>query len=71
MARGTTAGLGDYERRYREILGELTEIGFIRSGSVAPRYNYPGKANCRCHADSAASAGAVLPVDCQSRGQKR
>jgi hypothetical protein len=51
MARGTTAGLGDYEQRYREILGELTEIGFIRSGSVAPRYNYCGKANCRCHAD--------------------
>ena len=42
MARGTTAGLGDYEQRYREILGELTEIGFIRSGSVAPRYNYCG-----------------------------
>ena len=40
-----------YERRYRELLGEITEIGFIRSGSVAPRYNYCGKANCRCHAD--------------------
>jgi hypothetical protein len=51
MARGTTAGLGDYEHRYREILGELSEIGFIRSGSVAPRYNYCGKVNCRCHAD--------------------
>ena len=33
------------------ILAELTEIGFIRSGSVASRYNYCGKANCRCHAD--------------------
>jgi len=51
MARGRTAGLADYEQRYREILGELTEIGFIRSGSVASRYNYCGKANCRCHAD--------------------
>lgn len=51
MARGTTASLADYEQRYREILGELTEIGFIRSGSVASRYNYCGKANCRCHAD--------------------
>ena len=51
MARGTTASLADYEQRYREILGELTEIGFIRSGSVALRYNYCGKANCRCHAD--------------------
>jgi alkanesulfonate monooxygenase SsuD/methylene tetrahydromethanopterin reductase-like flavin-dependent oxidoreductase (luciferase family) len=51
MAHAKTAGLKDYERRYRELLGELSEIGFIRSGSVAPRYNYCGKANCRCHAD--------------------
>jgi alkanesulfonate monooxygenase SsuD/methylene tetrahydromethanopterin reductase-like flavin-dependent oxidoreductase (luciferase family) len=51
MAQAKTAGLKDYERRYRELLGELSEIGFIRSGSVAPRYNYCGKANCRCHAD--------------------
>jgi len=51
MARRSTAGLADYERRYRELLSELAEIGFIRSGSVAPRYNYCGKANCRCHAD--------------------
>ena len=51
MARAQTIGLEDYERRYRELLGELAEIGFIRSGSVAPRYNYCGKANCRCHAD--------------------
>jgi hypothetical protein len=51
MPRGKNADLADYERRYRELLGEITEIGFIRSGSVASRYNYCGKANCRCHAD--------------------
>ncbi|MDQ6798377.1 MAG: hypothetical protein M3011_10250 [Actinomycetota bacterium] len=51
MPRRKPAGLADYERRYRQLLGELGEIGFIRSGSVAPRYNYCGKANCRCHAD--------------------
>jgi hypothetical protein len=51
MTPGKTAGLADYERRYREILGQIGEIGFIRSGSVARRYNYCGKANCRCHAD--------------------
>jgi hypothetical protein len=51
MARAETADLAEYERRYRELLGELTEIGFIRSGSVASRYNYCGKPNCRCHAD--------------------
>jgi hypothetical protein len=51
MARAQVTSLADHERRYRELLGELAEIGFIRSGSVAPRYNYCGKANCRCHAD--------------------
>ena len=51
MARTKAATLADYERRYRELLGELAEIGFIRSGSLAPRYNYCGKANCRCHGD--------------------
>jgi hypothetical protein len=51
MARAKTAGLAEYERRYRELIGEIGEIGFIRSGSVASRYNYCGKANCACHAD--------------------
>jgi hypothetical protein len=51
MARSRAARLADYERRYRELVGELTKIGFIRSGSLAPRFNYCGKANCRCHGD--------------------
>lgn len=51
MTRAKTTGLAKYERRYRALLDEITEIGFIRSGSVAPRYNYCGKSNCRCHAD--------------------
>jgi hypothetical protein len=51
MARSRAARLANYERRYRELVGELAAIGFIRSGSLAPRYNYCGKANCRCHGD--------------------
>ena len=51
MARTKTERLADYERRYRELLGELADLGFIRSGSLAPRFNYCGKPNCRCHAD--------------------
>lgn len=43
--------LADYEQRYHQLLAEITKLGFIRSGSVAPRYNYCGKANCRCHGD--------------------
>ena len=51
MARSKAARLADYERRYRELVGELAAIGFVRSGSLAPRYNYCGKTNCRCHGD--------------------
>jgi hypothetical protein len=51
MSRSKGPTLTDYEQRYRELLGQITEIGFIRSGSVAPRYNFCGKPNCRCHAD--------------------
>lgn len=51
MARTTAARLAAYERRYRKLLDELTEIGYIRSGSLAPRHNYCGKPNCRCHGD--------------------
>ena len=52
MARATRAPtLTEHEQRYRELLAQITELGFIRAGSVAPRFNYCGKANCRCHAD--------------------
>ena len=51
MAPSKAAKLASYERRYRELVGELAAIGFIRAGSLAPRYNYCGKANCRCHGD--------------------
>lgn len=51
MPRTKAPTLTEYERRYRELLGKVAEIGFIRSGSVAPRYNYCGKPNCRCHAE--------------------
>ena len=52
MAKATrTPTFTEHEARYRELLAEIGEIGFIRSGSVAPRYNYCGKPNCRCHAD--------------------
>jgi hypothetical protein len=51
MPRAKTKTLTDYERQYQELLEALSGIGFVRSGSVAPRYNYCGKANCRCHGD--------------------
>jgi alkanesulfonate monooxygenase SsuD/methylene tetrahydromethanopterin reductase-like flavin-dependent oxidoreductase (luciferase family) len=51
VARTKTPTLVEYEQRYRELLDEIGEIGFIRSGSVAERFNYCGKRGCRCHAD--------------------
>jgi hypothetical protein len=47
----TAARLEGYERRYRELAHQLADIGYIATGSVAPRYNRCGKANCACHAD--------------------
>ena len=51
MARDKAPTLAEHERRYRELLAEIGEIGFIRSGSVARRFNYCGTPSCRCHAD--------------------
>ena len=51
VARRRAPTLGEYEQRYRQLLAEIAHIGFIRTGSVAPRVNYCGKPNCRCHAD--------------------
>lgn len=52
MARATTADrLAGYERRYRELAGQLAEIGLVSSGSVTRRYTRCGTAGCRCHAD--------------------
>jgi hypothetical protein len=51
MTKQTATRLERYERRYRELARELAGIGYIAAGSVAPRYNRCGKANCRCHGD--------------------
>jgi hypothetical protein len=60
MPRAKKKTLADYERRYHELLEALADIGFVRSGSVAPRYNYCGKANCRCHGDPPEPHGPYL-----------
>ena len=50
-AKRTTNRLEAYERRYRELACQLADVGYVASGSVAPRYNRCGKASCGCHAD--------------------
>ena len=47
----TASRLATYERRYRDLLGELSALGFVSAGSVALRYNRCGKPSCACHAD--------------------
>lgn len=52
LARATTADrLADHERRYRQLAGQLAEIGLISSGSVTRRFTRCGTAGCRCHAE--------------------
>lgn len=43
--------LDGYQRSYRALLAELTQIGFISPGSVVVRYTSCGKPGCRCLAD--------------------
>jgi hypothetical protein len=47
----TTKRLAGYERRYRELAQQLADIGYIMSGSLAPRFTRCGKPQCACAAD--------------------
>lgn len=40
-----------YERDYRALTAQLTEIGFISPGSLVARTTSCGKPGCRCQAD--------------------
>ena len=47
----STERLAGYERRYREIAGQLATIGLIHSGTITRRYTRCGTPTCRCHGD--------------------
>jgi hypothetical protein len=52
MARTTPKErLASYERRYRELAGELADIGLISAGSITRRYTHCATPGCKCHAD--------------------
>lgn len=40
-----------YQAKLQHLAGELTDIGFISSGSVVRRFMPCGKRGCRCQAD--------------------
>lgn len=52
MARTTPQErLANYERRYRELAAQLSEIGLICSGSVTHRYTRCATSGCKCNGD--------------------
>jgi hypothetical protein len=38
-------------RRYRALLDEISQLGFIATGSLIQRYTECAAPSCRCHAD--------------------
>ena len=51
VTKRTATRLAAHERRYRDLARQLSDIGYIASGSVAAHFNCCGKPNCACHAD--------------------
>lgn len=51
MSAAHQSRLASYERRYRDLARQLSEIGWIASGSVALRTSRCGKAYCACASD--------------------
>ena len=43
--------LARLQRRYRALLDQVQDLGFIATGSLIERYTTCTKAGCRCHAD--------------------
>lgn len=43
--------LARLQRRYRALLDEIQDLGFIATGSVIERYTACTATGCRCHAD--------------------
>lgn len=47
----STRQLESYGRRYRELTRRLADIGYIASGSLAPRFTRCGRTSCMCAAE--------------------
>jgi hypothetical protein len=47
----TDTELARLQRRYRTLLEQIRDLGFIASGSLIERYTACTAAGCRCHAD--------------------
>ena len=51
MARSTAQRLATYQRRYRELVAQLGDVGYIAAGSITCRHTRCGTPSCRCHGD--------------------
>lgn len=51
MATATERQLASVERRYRDLARQLSEVGYIASGSIARRATRCGRTDCACAAD--------------------
>ena len=51
MARSTEQQLATYASRYRELVAQLADVGYIAAGSITFRHTRCGTPNCHCHGD--------------------
>ena len=51
MARSTAQQLATYASRYRELVAQLADVGYIAAGSITRRHTRCGNPRCRCHGD--------------------
>ena len=51
MNKRTAARLESYEHRYRDLAAQVASVGYIASGSLAPRLTRCGRTNCSCASD--------------------
>jgi len=48
---GTDTDLAGLQQRYRVLLDQIHDLGFIATGSLTKRYTACTAPGCRCHAD--------------------
>jgi hypothetical protein len=51
LARSTAQQLATYASRYRELVAQLADVGYIAAGSITRRHTHCGNLKCRCHGD--------------------
>jgi hypothetical protein len=51
LARSNAQQLATYQSRYRELVAQLGDVGYIAAGSITRRRTRCGTPSCRCHAD--------------------